>query len=215
MKKRVLSLLLSVTLASAATQALPASAKTGNNNPLQRTESSFAFRDPTEQAFCERIAGWENVTLDECILLRTPHGGMQVLTPTKPYWVQLVPEYPWRIYLTGDNLPDADKVQEKWKEMLRAEHYPEKSLEMLQCKITPAEDGYDIMCGPYEYGEITLADCLRYFPEVACADIQYAYRTDDRPNEAFLFCFRFQCDRTPVPEDFPSLDTLNIKLSPG
>ncbi|MCR5305574.1 MAG: hypothetical protein K6E36_03640 [Oscillospiraceae bacterium] len=170
------------------------------------------FLDPTEQAFCERIAGWENVTLDECILLRTPHGGMQVLTPTKPYWVQLVQEYPWRFYTSGDKLPDADKVLEQWKEMLRAANYPEKSLDLLGCKITPAEEGYDIACAPYVYGDANLTDCLKRFPEVACIDVQCAYRTDDRVNHITDYHgFLFQCDRTPVPADFPDFDVLDIR----
>ena len=209
MKKRVLSLLLSVTLAPAATQALPASAKTGNNNPLQRTESSFTFRDPTEQAFCERIAGWENVTLQDCFLLRTQSGNAQVLTPEHPYTIQYFRTGPYRITFSGDNVPKEEEVLEKWAEMLRDTSYRDQEL---HCTFKPAEYGYDVMANM----GILLEECLKSFPQTESIDAQYAYRTDDRANHydggyAYDYSYCFQCDRTPVPEDFPSLDVASIR----
>ena len=170
---------------------------------------SFAFRDPTEQAFCERVAGWENVTLQDCFLLRTQSGNAQVLTPEHPYTIQYFRTGPYRITFSGDNVPKEEEVLEKWAEMLRDTSYRDQEL---HCTFKPAEYGYDVMANM----GILLEECLKSFPQTESIDAQYAYRTDDHANHydggyAYDYSYCFQCDRTPVPEDFPSLDVASIQ----
>ncbi|MBR5405183.1 MAG: hypothetical protein IK107_02720, partial [Oscillospiraceae bacterium] len=92
------------------------------------------FLDPTEQAFCERIAGWENVTLQDCFLLRTRSGNAQVLTPEHPYTIQYFRTGPYRITFSGDNVPKEEEVLEKWAKMLRDTSYRDQKL---HCTFKP------------------------------------------------------------------------------
>ena len=201
---------------------LPVQAATETESPVQYDISAYVeehfcrsdgaavhFLDPTEQAFCERIAGWENVTLQDCFLLRTRSGNAQVLTPEHPYIIQYFRTGPYRITFSGDNVPKEEEVLEKWAKMLRDTSYRDQKL---HCTFKPAEYGYDVMANM----GILLEECLKSFPQTESIDAQYAYRTDDHANHydggyAYDYSYCFQCDRTPVPEDFPSLDVASIR----
>lgn len=180
----------------------PADADGGGN------ADSFAFTDPTEQAFCERVAGWENVTLQDCFLLRTPSGDLQVLTPEHPYTIQHYRLSPYRIMISGDSVPEEEAVLKKWAELLRDAGYRNQEL---HCEFKPAEYGYDVLTNT----DLLLEECLKSFPQTESIDAQYAYRTDDRINHSngyvYMYSYCFQCDRTPVPEDFPSLNVASIR----
>ena len=175
-------------------------------------KTDAVFTNETEKAFCERIAGWENVSFSDCILLHPQDDDMMLLTPDKPYRISRIRAGCYRIYTDGA-APDADVVLAKWKEMLRIAGYPEKTLERFKCEITEADGGYDVQVNQDSYGKCSIIECLKQFPAVKKIDAQFGYRTDDHVNGSSCWHFLFQCDREPVPADFPSLNVYSIALS--
>ncbi|MBP0970636.1 MAG: dockerin type I repeat-containing protein, partial [Oscillospiraceae bacterium] len=107
---------------------------------------------------------------------------------------------------------DADAVLAKWKEMLLAEGYPEKTLANFTCEITENGGGYQVRTTQDGYKTLTLADCLKTFPDVQRIEMQYGYRSDDFANSAgsFRISFQYVSEIELSAEDFPALDISDI-----
>ena len=163
----------------------------------------------TRTEFFERIAGWQNAALADCVIL----GEDELLTPDKPYTISKVRFTPYRVSTQGGVKPDADAINEKWKEMLRTAGYPQASLDRMYCEVVTEADGcYEITALQDGYAGITLVDCLKTFPDVQRVEAQFGYRTDSRPNHSSNYVFRFKVNGTdmPQPDDFPELTGVQI-----
>lgn len=164
----------------------------------------------SREDFFERIAGWQNAALSDCIVL----GADELLTPDKPYQISRVRFTPYSVFLRSGGTLDPEAVKAKWKEMLLAAGYPENAgmWDYYTCEITETDGGYQIRVPQDAYAGISLADCLMTFPEVQRIEAQFGYATDDRPNQPSDFALRFTVDgtETPQPEDFPALSGMQI-----
>ncbi|HAG14284.1 MAG TPA: hypothetical protein DCG49_10560 [Ruminococcus sp.] len=155
---------------------------------------------------CRRIAGWDNAKLSDCVIL----ADNELLTPEKAYNIDRARWSHYRVFLKAGTTLDEAEVLDQWKALLRAEGYPEHTLENFTCQITETDGGYYVSVTQSAYKNVSLADCLRSFPNVECIDAQYCYHTQDRPNHQFDYCFRFTCDRTPIADDFSALGDVQI-----
>ena len=170
----------------------------------------------TRDAFFRCISSREDVRFENCIRL----GDDQLLTPKKPYTVQRSMCAPYCVYLRNGGTLDADAVLAKWKEMLLAEGYPEKTLANFTCEITAYNGGYQVRTTQDGYKSLTLADCLKTFPDVQRMETQYGYRSDDFANSAgsFVLSFTKVCEIEITASAFPELDIAEVAyktLDPG
>ena len=173
------------------------------------TDTTAAAQDG-KTVFLERIAGWQNAALSDCVIL----GEDTLLTPDKPYQISRVRFTPYSVSLRSSGTIDPETVKARWKEMLLAAGYPENAgmWDYYTCEITETDGGYQIKVPQDAYAGITLADCLMTFPDVQRIQAQFGYLTNDRPNQPSGFAFRFTVDGTemPQPEDFPALSGVQI-----
>ena len=161
--------------------------------------------------FLGRIAGWENTTLDQCIIIPSADGGVQLLTPTKLYNVTCLRNSNFEVTLDAGTALDTDAVLAKWKAMLKAAGCPEKQLYANRCTLTKTgADTYCIETGMNFYGDLTIADCLKDFWNVTSVSVRYHYWTSDRPNSTFFHTVCVACDKEPSAADFPALDGVTI-----
>lgn len=156
------------------------------------------------QAYFERIAGWENTTLDDCYILN----GTQLLTPEKPYSVAYRQCSPYCFYLKRGTKPDADAIRKKWREMMIAAGYPDDSRldnEIGKMRFEFSQGGYLIQDARTEFASASIIDCLQSFPNVERVTAQFCYTTDDRVNGSGSYQFYFTSDRALTKADFPQL----------
>ncbi|MBR6718352.1 MAG: dockerin type I repeat-containing protein [Oscillospiraceae bacterium] len=185
-----------------------------NDTHTTVTESEDIGMLPAEQdtrtVFMERVAGWQNAKLEDCVIL-----GDQLLTPDKPYRISRIRFTPFCVYTRDGSAPDKAEILAKWKEMLLANGYPENAgmWDFYDCELTASDDGgYFVKVPQDAYANVSLADCLKTMPDVQRITAQFGYRTDDRPNTAPNFSFHFTVDglNMPQPDDFPELEGVRI-----
>lgn len=183
-------------------------------------------RTASLEEYCRRIARWENVLLKDCIALTeydydVPKPNRiccQLLTPAKPYNIRKECCSPFRYYTESGEPLDKDEVLAKWKQMLLDNGYrsedPDKMFKEQIGGMTfeASEGGYLVTNAMDTYGYITLADCLKTFPQVTRIEAQYRYMTDDRVNAGGGYSFVFNSDHNPytgsrdlTEADFPEL----------
>lgn len=168
------------------------------------------------QQYYNRIAGWENTTLDNCIIL----SDRTLLTPNKPYHIEKTRCSPYRFYLKEGTTLDKDELLAKWRQMMINAGYAGENLdEMLDRDIggmefEASEGGYLVKNARDDYGGVTLADCLKRFPQVMRIETEYCYMTYDRVNYSGDYCFTFRSSREISAADFPGINLSKLELGP-
>lgn len=168
------------------------------------------------QQYYNRIAGWENTTLDNCIIL----SDRTMLTPNKPYHIEKTRCSPYRFYLKEGTTLDKDELLAKWRQMMLDAGYAGENLDaMLERDIggmefEASEGGYLVKNARDDYGGVTLADCLKRFPQVMRIETEYCYMTYDRVNYSGDYCFTFRSSREISAADFPGINLSQLELGP-
>lgn len=175
------------------------------------TADSASLTELTRDAFFKCIASREQMLYDTCI---RPNEN-QLLTPNKPYTVQRQMIGPFCVTLRKGGTLDADAVLAKWKDMLKAAGYPADALADFTCKITECSGVYTVRTTQDGYDSVTLADCLKTFPDVQRIGRNYGYRSDDFANGAGNFKIGFRSEGARTAADFPALDTAKITGARG
>ena len=173
---------------------------------FERTADAASPSELTRDAFFRCIASREQVLYDACI----PLNENQLLTPNKPYTVEHSLTGAYCFTLRKGGTLNADAVLAKWKEMLKADGYPANALAEFTCEITESGGVYTVRTTQDGTGALTLADCLKTFPDVQRIGRYFGYRSDDFANTAGDFRISFRSEQTLTAADFPELDIARI-----
>ena len=173
---------------------------------FERTANAASPSELTRDAFFKCIASREQVLYDACI----PLNENQLLTPDKPYTVEHRLTGAYCFTLRGGGTLDADAFLAKWKEMLKAAGYPAEALANFTCEITESGGVYTVRTTQDGCDSLTLADCLKTFPDVQRIGRYFGYRSDDFANTAGDFRISFRSEQTLTAADFPELDIARI-----
>lgn len=165
----------------------------------------------------ERIAEWENVSLDDCF---TEIGGLwdaKLITPNKMYFIDVYKDEWLRVTVKAGTVLTPEDVSNAWRDYLIATGDLEGAYGLDETPIvteTETKGTYLVkMDEVWRHGVYIFPDSLTTIPHVEKIEGQYRYHTDSRPNHVMIYCLRFQCDFTPTAEDFPELDVADISYS--
>ena len=150
-----------------------------------------------------RIAGWEEVSQDDCFMLAN-----QYITPNRPYKLDIVRCGPYTVTMKpGTALTEA--AAEAWYTELEENGYPEASLAYARGKqtVTETADGkYTISLngGQETWGKLSLLEVLARDENVERIEAPFEYWTD-RVNEQSDYGYLFRAAPDLTEADFPEL----------
>ena len=209
---RLTALLLGAAMLGSAAPGMPVTA--AEIAAVQAEAAASPLQYDGKTVFLERIAGWENVKLSDCVVLENGEGLLTLLTPNKSYSIGRSVYMPYSVYMRDCCTLDQDAILAKWKEMLLAAGFPEKDgeLDRMSYSFRKTDDCYQVKISPDGYGSTTMIDLLKAIPEIDRVEAKYLYQTHSRVNSEFGYRISFKVDGTgmPKPEDFPELTGVQI-----
>lgn len=165
----------------------------------------------------ERIAEWENVSVDDCIIKIGTVRDSTIVTPNKLYSVSVWQRGPLRVTVKPGTELTPEEVSDAWRRYLTETDRLEGAYglnSVPQITETETEGTYLVeMDEVWRHGAYIFPDSLTMIPQVEKIEGQYRYHTDDRVNSGYISRILFQCDFTPAPEDFPDLNISSISYS--
>lgn len=162
----------------------------------------------------ERIAKWENVSLDDCFIEVGALRDSTVITPNKLYHITILHNSPCRVTVRPGTELTPEDVSEAWRSYLIATDSINGAYGLdsePQVTETETEGTYLVeMAEVWRHGDYPFVDALTMIPQVEKIEGEYGYWTFSRANSGGFECLTFQCDFEPTAEDFPNLNVSDI-----
>lgn len=165
----------------------------------------------------ERIAEWENVSVDDCFIEIGDIRDARLITPNKMYFITVWDGDWLRVTVKEGTELTPEDVSDAWRNYLTATGrlegaYGLDSIPVVAETETPGT--YLVQMNEvWRHGVYIFPDCLTTIPNVVKIEGQYNYNTSSRVNHETILCLSFQCDFTPTAEDFPDIEIEEIRRS--
>lgn len=163
----------------------------------------------------ERIAEWENVSLEDCYIKVGDVRDVTLFTPNKPYSITIWNRDPFRVTVKPGTTLTPEDVSDAWRAYMTALGQIDNAYGLdtvPEVTETETEGTYLVYLeDAWRHGVYIFPDSLTLIPQVERIEGKYGYHTDSRANYGEIPFLVFQCDITPTAEDFPGLNVKSIR----